>query len=83
METLREDEAKKTCIGYAALFAAVGALALSVFGTGCAGMEVGGKVGVYRVDERQESQRTYRNAVPLKCYFVQCDPSGHPESQGS
>jgi len=40
---------------------------------GCTGMEVGGKVGIYRVDERQESSRTnVDNRVPLKCYFVQC-----------
>ena len=37
------------------------------FVTGCTGMEVGAKLGVYRVDERQESQRTY--SVPLKCYL--------------
>lgn len=33
----------------------------------CTGMEFGAKVGVYRVDERQESQRTHN--VPLKCYL--------------
>lgn len=38
----------------------------SVF-SGCTGMEVGGKVWVSRVDERQESQRTHN--VPLKCYL--------------
>jgi len=43
----------------------------------CTGIEVGGKLGVYRVDERQESSRTnVDNRVPLKCYFVQCfEPS--------
>lgn len=40
--------------------------------SGCSGMEVGGRLGVYRVDERQESQRTYRQAVPLKCWFSTC-----------
>lgn len=39
---------------------------------GCSGMEVGGRLGVYRVDERQESQRTHRQNVPLKCYFLSC-----------
>jgi hypothetical protein len=34
---------------------------------GCSGMEVGAKLGVYRVDERQESQRMHN--VPLKCYL--------------
>jgi hypothetical protein len=39
----------------------------------CTGIEMGGKVGVYRVDERQESSRTnVENRVPLKCYFVDC-----------
>jgi len=35
--------------------------------SGCTGMEVGGKLWVSRVDERQESQRTHN--VPLKCYL--------------
>lgn len=39
----------------------------------CTGLEVGGKLGVYRVDERQDSSRTnVENRVPLKCYFVDC-----------
>jgi hypothetical protein len=33
----------------------------------CSGMEVGGKLWVSRVDERQESQATHN--VPLKCYL--------------
>jgi hypothetical protein len=35
--------------------------------SGCTGMEVGGKLWVSRVDERQESQATHN--VPLKCYL--------------
>lgn len=35
--------------------------------SGCTGMEVGGKLWVSRVDERQESQRTHN--IPLKCYL--------------
>ncbi len=35
--------------------------------SGCTGMEVGGKLWISRVDERQESQRTHN--VPLKCYL--------------
>jgi hypothetical protein len=39
--------------------------------SGCTGIELGGRVGLYRVDERQESSRTnVENKVPLKCYFV-------------
>jgi len=33
----------------------------------CTGMELGAKVGLYRVDERQESQATHN--IPLKCYL--------------
>lgn len=40
--------------------------------TGCSGVELGGRLGVYRVDERQESQRTYRKPLPWKCYFTNC-----------
>lgn len=35
--------------------------------SGCTGMEMGGKLWVSRVDERQESQRTHN--IPLKCYL--------------
>ena len=54
---------------------AVGAmLAVLASVSGCSGIEVGGSLGVYRVDEREESSRmTRHNAVPLKCYFVQCE----------
>ena len=41
--------------------------------SGCTGMELGGKLWITRVDERQESSRTnVENRVPLKCYFVDC-----------
>lgn len=50
--------------------------------TGCSGIELGGKLGMYRVDEKQESQRTYRHSVPLKCYFVNCDQPAE-EASGS
>jgi len=48
----------------------------------CSGLEMGGKLGIYRVDERQESQRTYRRAVPWKCYFTACNDV-EPEAAGS
>jgi ligand-binding sensor domain-containing protein len=35
--------------------------------SGCTGIELGGRLGVYRVDERQESQKTHN--VPLACYL--------------
>lgn len=49
--------------------------------TGCSGMEVGGRLGVYRVDQRQESQATHRNPMPLKCYLW-ADCAGGPASNG-
>jgi hypothetical protein len=51
--------------------------------TGCSGLEVGGRLGVYRVDERQDSSRTYRQNVPLKCYFTSCGSTEQDEAQGS
>jgi hypothetical protein len=54
--------------------------------SGCTGLEIGGKAWITRVDERQESQQTYRdNAVPLKCYFVDCSSKApaQQEVQGS
>lgn len=42
-------------------------LAVVVFLSGCTGIEMGGKLWVTRVDEKQESQRTHN--VPLKCYL--------------
>ncbi|TXH14237.1 MAG: hypothetical protein E6R03_09785 [Hyphomicrobiaceae bacterium] len=51
------------------------------FGTGCAGLELGGRLGVYRVDERREEQRTYRNPKPAICYLLpsRCAPQ-QPEA---
>lgn len=47
--------------------------AVVLFCSGCTGIEIGGRLGVYRVDERQESSRTnVENKVPLRCYFVNC-----------
>lgn len=46
--------------------------------SGCTGMELGGKLWVSRVDERQESQRTHN--VPLKCYLWEdCSGAVQPE----
>jgi hypothetical protein len=52
------------------------ALVMTVTGCGCTGLEIGARGGIYRVDERYESQRTnIHNRVPLKCYFVDCTPT--------
>ena len=79
MKNYQNNEAKNTVMGFLGLALALGAMALM---TGCSGMEVGGRLGVYRVDERQESQRTYRQGTPIKCYFVNCQASPE-EVQGS
>lgn len=55
---------------------------IAVTTTGCAGVELGGKLGMYRVDERQESQRTYDRKVGLRCLFTDCNKDA-TESQGS
>lgn len=49
--------------------------------TGCAGVELGGRLGLYRVDERADSSATVQaQTKPLKCYFVNCTEG---ESRGS
>lgn len=67
------------------VYAAAGLLiaGLLIATSGCSGVELGGRLGVYRVDERQESQRTYRQAVPLRCYFTSCAAAATDEPQGS
>ncbi len=51
----------------------------SMFCTGCTGMEVGGKLWISRVDEKQESQRTHN--VPLKCYlWADCSNPSYNEN---
>jgi hypothetical protein len=51
--------------------------------TGCSGVELGAKAGLYRVDTRQESQRTYDKPGGLKCLFINCNRSNSEEAQGS
>jgi len=46
----------------------------------CSGIELGGRLGVYAVDEKQDSSRTYRRSS-LKCLFVSCPVEA--EAQGS
>jgi hypothetical protein len=58
--------------------AAVLALVLT---SGCSG--IGFKTEVYRIDERQESSRTHRKPMGLKCLFLDCDTRTVDESAGS
>lgn len=45
--------------------------------TGCAGVELGGKLGVYEVEERQTQETVTTRAKPFVCRFRQCDPAGN------
>lgn len=70
-------------LGY--LLLAIGCGAIMLGFEGCGGMEIGGRLGVYRVDEKQDSSRTYRQNPSLRCYFVNCEApaSESDESKGS
>jgi hypothetical protein len=52
-------------------------LGIAVLTTGCSGIELGGKVGLYAVDERREVQETASKSMPLKCRFVNCAGEGY------
>lgn len=46
--------------------------------TGCgAGYELGGKIGVYEIDERNQQETTTAKTKPFVCRFRQCDPAGN------
>jgi uncharacterized lipoprotein YmbA len=47
----------------------------------CSGLGV--KAELYRIDERQESSRTHRKPMGLKCLFVDCNTRVVDESAGS
>lgn len=44
--------------------------------TGCGGMELGGKLGLYAVDQRNEEVKTATFNQPLKCRFWTCPEQG-------
>lgn len=77
------NKAKSDFLGYLLLIVGCGILLMS--GSGCAGLEVGGRLGLYRVDARKESQETYMNHKPAICYLFpsRCDAQGTTEVQGS
>ena len=37
--------------------------------SGCTGLELGGRLGVYRVDTYSQSVETKKQPLPLKCYL--------------
>lgn len=60
-QDLREDR------GWVVFGLVLGVVAYAL--SGCSGVEVGGRLGVYRVDTRAERSETYRESVPLACYL--------------
>jgi hypothetical protein len=52
----------------------IAVIAVAAVLSGCSGLEIGGKAWIASIDEKSESSRTYRSEVPLKCYFVDCQP---------
>lgn len=59
----------------------ISVLAVVVTLSGCSG--VGFKTEIYRIDERQESSRTHRKPMGLRCLFVDCETRTVDESMGS
>lgn len=55
-------------------------LVLVVGLSGCSGMELGGKMGIYRVDQMESSQSTQK--TPFKCLWTNC-ASAQKEEGGS
>lgn len=56
----------------------LGLLALAFNCTGCAmldrdGFEISASAGIHRVNEYQQSHAMSGQAVPFKCYFVNCN----------
>ncbi len=49
---------------------------------GCSGLEVGGKLGVYRVDTHSEQSVTLKKPLPLKCFFTTCEEA-QQQGEGS
>lgn len=51
---------------------------------GCSGLELGGKVGLYRVDTYSQKSETFRKPLPWRCYFVRCEePEEEKQVEGS
>ena len=59
---------KDTFIHYVLLAIVCGLIMATT--SGCAGLELGGRLGIYRIDSRQESQQTFRNPKPAICYLL-------------
>jgi len=48
--------------------------------TGCGGLELGGKVGLYHVNEREMQESSKVKQEPMSCWFKNCNSV---EAQGS
>lgn len=76
-------ESTEICTAYGILMAAIAAVIVNML-TGCSGIEVGGKVGVYRVDQHQETTSFRGASLPLKCYLWEdCTAIAPQQPQGS
>lgn len=56
---------------------------VAVLASGCAGMEVGGKVGIYKVDDRDVRETNRSRSVPLICLIKNCNEAAPMEASGS
>lgn len=54
-----------------------GAIGIIIFMTGCSGIELGGTVGLYKVDERSQETKVATKGLPLKCWFTNCEEVNH------
>jgi hypothetical protein len=73
---------KDTFIHYVLLMLVCGLIMATT--SGCSGIELGGRLGVYRVDTYSNSVHTQRKPLPLKCYFVNCEEKEEEQQvQGS
>jgi hypothetical protein len=56
---------------------------IGLYSTGCSfsGMELGGKVGLYGIKDRDETIVTKSRGQPLRCLWDKCGEAG--EAQGS
>ena len=68
-----EKQAKEESMLIVTLLMCGAALSFLITATGCAGVELGGRLGLYRVDTKQDSSATVISQTkPILCYFKDC-----------
>lgn len=58
------------------LIDAVFVIGLGIIGSylsGCSGVELGGKLGLYEVTQRDEQVSSKTRQIPFRCRFVNCN----------